>query len=142
MLLDEDPDTLVAEIGHDGTSIQFPGLPEPACFRGIHIQEVIDCCMRRGYGLTPIEPLPRSGPQGRKEWALVYDLPELRFMNAVAGSPGIIIGKAGNGGNHAFAWDGDMVFDPNGAKKQLTDILIKEVWILTTLIPKTSSQKP
>lgn len=135
MLLEEDPVTLIKEIGHDGTDVRFPSLEPPRCYRGIHIQEVIDCCIRRGYGLTPIEPLPRSCPQGTSHhWELIYDAPESRFAAAVEGRKGLILGKAENGGNHAFAWDGKMVYDPNGAKKQLTDIFIKEVWLLTRLL--------
>ena len=134
MLLDTHPDVLVAEIGHDGTAIEFPSLSPPECYRGIHIQEVIDCCLRRGWGLTPIEPLPRSSPQGSLAWALVYKNPEPRFSEAVRGREGIILGKAENGGNHAFAWDGYMVYDPNGAKKRLQDIFVREVWLLTKLL--------
>lgn len=134
MLLDTHPDVLASEIGHDGTEVKFPGLPPPMCYRGIHIQEILDCCLRRGYGLTPIQPLPRSCPQGEGVWALVYDSPEPRFSEAIRDREGIILGKAANGGNHVFAWDGKMVLDPNGARKRLNEIFVKEVWLLTKLI--------
>ena len=104
----------------------------PEKLKGFHIQEIIDCCLRRDKGLMPIELLPRSGPQGDDRWKLIYNDPESRFLAAIKGREGLLIGQW-EGKNHAFGWDGYKVFDPNGIIRSVEDIQIKEIWLITLL---------
>ena len=45
MALDMPVADLLAAIGHDGSEIVFPSLPEPLCRRCFHIQELIQVCL-------------------------------------------------------------------------------------------------
>ena len=50
MALDMPVADLLAAIGHDGSEIVFPSLPEPLCRRCFHIQELIQVALSRGLG--------------------------------------------------------------------------------------------
>jgi len=133
MLLDESPDALIEELGHDGTEVWWPDWPVPHCYRGHHIQEVIDLCLGRGIFLTPIEFYPctasaKSPHVSRPIWPLTRA--SARFQDYIRGKPGLLIGQAASGGGHACAWDGHIVWDPNGRKYPLSDFRISECWIL------------
>lgn len=124
------------ELKHDGTSIEWPELSAPECYAGIHIQEIIDLCLRRGLALCPIELNPRKAPQGHhNKWTLVYsyDETEARFRGAIANRPGLLYGQTKDGKNHTCAWDGVNVYDPNGKVYGLEHFRIKECWILCSL---------
>ena len=136
MLLNEDPSILIKEIGHDGLERVWKDLHMPRCLRGFHIQEILDCCMRRGYGLMLVELLPRSGAQGSRLWRKVFvtdNIAHDRFAAAIEGRQGIFIGKAASGGNHAVAWDGENIYDPNGRIYGVDEFHFKEAWLLVKL---------
>ena len=132
MILDVDPKILIDEIGHNGMERVWKDLHMPACLRGFHIQEIIDCCRRRHLGLMPIEVLPRSGPQDNlRIWRTVFSHKQAqrRFITAIEGQTAILIGQFKKS-NHAVAWDGKEVYDPNGIKYSLEKFAVKEAWIL------------
>lgn len=136
MLLDTTPEQLIKETGHDGQEHLYGALPMPHCLRGHHMQEIIDCCMRRGLGLTPIEFYPRGCPENRPDsYHLIYTelKAQQRFLAAVKGRKGLLVGQVENGAGHAFAWDGRKVYDPNGILREIDDVYIKEAWILTKM---------
>lgn len=58
IVLREDPKTLIEEIGHDGSNILWPTLPEPHCRQSFHLQEMIDCCFRRNLLVMQVEAVP------------------------------------------------------------------------------------
>lgn len=62
MALDETCETLIKEIGHDGSQLMWPHLPEPFCRQSFHIQELILCCLTRNKTVTPIDVYPIAGP--------------------------------------------------------------------------------
>ena len=52
---------------HGWHTVLFPDLPEPLCWRGIHIQEIIRLVLNMGYAVTPCELFPRiAGPYGNQ----------------------------------------------------------------------------
>lgn len=63
MALDSDVESLVKELGHDGTEVWWPSLIGSQSKRSFNPQEFVDVCLNRGYSLTLVEFLPRSGPQ-------------------------------------------------------------------------------
>lgn len=139
MLLDVEPEKLIHEIGHDGTEIWFPDRVGSPRQRSFHIQEIIDCCLSRGYGLTPIEMVLRSAPENPKpgEVRELYDLEFCikRFLGAIRDRPGLMICQIrGHSVGHACAWDGKKVYDPLGKTAELEDYEISEMWLLTKLI--------
>ena len=109
--------------GHNGAEVLFPKLPPPACYRGHHIQELIEVCLRLGYGATPIELFPQIAPT---EGSIFPDhLAEAvffqnsaegnwrRFESAIATGKGVITGMGRNCA-HAVAYDFDTISDPDG----------------------------
>lgn len=47
-------------IGHDGSEIIWPDLPDPYCRRGFHPQELIDMAWNHGWAVTSFEVHPQS----------------------------------------------------------------------------------
>lgn len=131
MALDVAVDYLMTVIGHDGSAIQFVGLPEPGCRRGHHIQECIEVCLRRGFSVTPVElfpairptpqPLPPPGTSG--SLTIHCDHPVMfgdtwngnwsRFVHHLETSRGVITGQ-GRATGHAVAYDHGRIYDPDG----------------------------
>ena len=102
---------LIKEIGHDGSTIIFLELPEPAKRRAHHIQEIIDVAIKMGYSITAIESLPCSTPDGIKEFAIPFNFK--RFYNHLIRNRGIITGM-NRTWRHAVYWDGEKIIDPIG----------------------------
>lgn len=108
MVLGEHPEDLCTEIGHDGLDIVFP-LPPPACYRGHHIQEIQDLFLARGKCLYEVELNPLSGHPDSTRYVRPYDNPRARFERLIKNRQGILVS-----GTHAVAWDGEIIYDPNG----------------------------
>ncbi len=73
MVLDTDVLNLINTIGADPHQILWPQHEEPQCFRGHHIQELIDDCWREGYSVTEIQARPRFGTLGCTATFEVWD---------------------------------------------------------------------
>lgn len=139
MLLGEDVDVLIQELGHDGMRRVFPGRV-PHCYNGHHVQEIIDVCIKRNVWLTPIEVFPRfASAMAPSDWLGVYQMQEAgeRFECLAKKRRGILIGQY-KGRGHAVAWDGNICFDPNGIKYELHEFNPSELWIATSHHPETS----
>lgn len=147
MLLDETPETLMKELGHDGMIIAWPDLQSPKCFRGVHIQEVQDLCLRRGKLLAAVEIAPRIGYDSH-HWTRIYndDRETPRFLGAISGRPGLITGVYQNTAlpqdNHCVAWDGERIFDPNDKITRLEQFSIQTAWVLCDASRKRSYPAP
>lgn len=103
---------VIAKLGHDGSEIVRPGLPDPDCRRGFHPQEVIDVSERLGYILTPFEARPSSIVRGI---ALEVEIPEgyaCRFHRHLEDQVGVLIGRNLKNRPHAVVWDGSSIHDP------------------------------
>lgn len=126
MVLDKDYDSIIKEIGHDGSKIVNPELQSPGCYKGFHMQELIEVAIDQGYAVTPIEVLPVQTAMGDDEH--VVEFPQYRdharrlqyHLNRVSG---IIIGKLEKYW-HAVAWNGERVFDPRGQAYPFDDCKI------------------
>lgn len=124
MVLDETPEQLIKEIGHDGLEVWWPDVGGSLQYQGFHIQEIIDRFLFRGKGLVPIEINPRSAPEGYGEkWKLVPGMDEKRFWKRIKKKTGILIGI-----NHAVAWDGELIYDPNGLIYPIVRFQMRECW--------------
>lgn len=126
MLLDESPYVLLDELGSTGLELTRPGLPPPDCYRGHHIQEILDLCLRRDVYLTLVQPMPTL-PGKPPRPIYTSEEAEERFQRLVTGNPAILVGR-----NHAVAWDGYSVYDPNGRIYKITQFGIREAWIKFT----------
>ena len=125
MVLDTDVKTLIEMIGHDGSEVVLPTLPEPAKRRGFHMQEIIDCAIKLSHTITPIEVLPYSTPDGKAEFPVNFQISnEERLLHYMKRGSGIITGLARKF-RHAVAWDGNKIFDPHGLTYPLQDCKIE-----------------
>lgn len=132
---DISPKDLMAEIGHDGCIVLWPARPIPYCYRGVHIQEIQDCFIRRGLGLMNIAPMPVIG-NGTEVWPIYAGVPEAsvvrRFEQYMFEHNGIILGKGPHSADvaHAVAWDGKQCFDPEGFTYSLDDFTTREAFLV------------
>ncbi len=111
MVLGTDAQNMIDSIGSDPHQVLWPQHQEPQCFRGHHIQEMIDYAMCLGYSVTEIQAAPRFGTLGCTETFEVWDEATMmrRIQNKVSEYAGVITSPT-----HAVAWDGHNVFDPCG----------------------------
>lgn len=120
---------LLDEIGHDGSDVVFPDLPEPMCRRAFHIQEFIEPCLKRDRSLVIVEAQPVLGSR-----IGVAKLPSnsarLRFfMNAFEG---VVFGEI-NRQMHAVAWNKQVAYDPAGYLHDLGSFSIREFGALVPM---------
>ena len=114
MALDTAMRDLVKMIGHDGSSVIFSELPEPGGRRGFHYQEIVDCAIKLGYLVTPIEALPYSTPDGKLDFPVDFKISnEQRLRDHMRETKGIVTGLSGKW-RHAVYWDGEKIYDPRG----------------------------
>jgi hypothetical protein len=112
MVLDWSTKELIEEIGHDGSEVIFPDLPEPAKRRGFHIQEFVPLILKSGFSATAIFVLPCSTPDGNHFYDVPIKDPEVRFRDLVGENVGIFTGIM-HKWHHAVAWDGYRIYDPS-----------------------------
>ena len=126
MVLEVQPAELILEIGHDGTEEWWPGQ-----MRGHHIQELIDCCVRRGRAVTYIDPNPVTSPyDDERDEKSLFDAftAQDRFKNHLRDNVGVITTDA-----HAVAWDGKVVLDPHGFTKSVSFYRPNHFWMVNQI---------
>lgn len=136
MVLDANVEDMIKCIGYSGLE-RIWDLPEPACYRSHHIQEIIEyAVMMHSKCLYPIEHSPIMAPNLRVEpikAGLPNECETVRFMRLVAGRKGIMIGQY-KGCPHAWAWDGSKCYDPQGFIRDISDYeIINECWVLGSI---------
>ena len=102
MALDMPVADLLAAIGHDGSEIVFPSLPEPLCRRCFHVQELIQVALSRGLAVTPVELFPVLQPTevGPFHKTVLYpDNNWRRFEATIQASRGVIDGTGARFGH-------------------------------------------
>ena len=123
MVLDIKIKDLFKKIGHDGSEIMFPDLPEPGRRRGFSIQEIIPVAIDMGYSVTPIETRPCSTPDGVNDFEINFPNPEGRLYRYMCGVKGILTGRMLRW-RHAVAWE-DLIYDPIGRIYNLDTIALQ-----------------
>lgn len=127
MAINRSFDEFVEEVGHDGSEVIFPWLPEPMCRRGFHIQECIRVAVKHDFSVTPIELIPAIAPAPSPECPIpspdVRQIPVLYgptlntnftyFEQHIRYERGVITG-VGRQCLHAVAFDAGTIFDPEG----------------------------
>jgi hypothetical protein len=111
IVLDKDVEKVLKLIGHDGSEKIFPDLEEPYCRRSFHLQELVEVCLYYKYAVTQIEVNPVSEACGQ-----LYPVPTCKatFSHYLHVGTGVLLGHGSAGTPHAVAWDGRIVYDPNG----------------------------
>jgi len=115
MALDMSVENLLGELGHDGSKIIFPHLPEPMCRRAFHIQEFVHVALRHGKAVTPVEMYPvLQSSDGRATHTLLHPKNNLAvFTRLVEASRGVLEGATYRC-RHMVAYDHGKVYDPRG----------------------------
>jgi hypothetical protein len=132
MALDVPAETLLKEISDQWQLLAFPGLPEPFCRRGPHIQELILRAIVRGIAVTPIELGPVIDPPSARHPHTGRPYPIIPvyyngnseetnweiFRKTIVSCRGVLTGKqvhvATHVRGHAVAFDHGTICDPNG----------------------------
>jgi hypothetical protein len=116
MVLDESVDHLVRLVGHDGSEIIWPSLPEPFCRRGHHIEELQYAALDLGISLAPFVPQFEYNPGARETLPFErYDFTK-QFSRVKSCYDGILLGEYTKGHPHAVAWNANegLIYDPDG----------------------------
>lgn len=119
MLLNEHPDRLLEEFDYVDEPF-FDSEP-----RSHHIQELIDCCIKRGVALLEVQsnPIMSDGVQQKPIWAQEQCAERLKkYMDNYDG----LLHIALHNNLHMCAWSCILrcVFDPNGMTYQRDDVSI------------------
>ncbi len=161
MLLDRPVEMIINQIGHDGSDKIWPDKPEPNCYRGFNIQELIRVADSYGYALTPIYSeviidntsqrdfrelgrYIREGDLRREELEELYQKLEASILTQsnekaltyyMSRGNGLLIGLGSSGSPHAVAWDylTEGVFDPCGQILSMYQFTIHEFWMVQIL---------
>ena len=116
MVLDLPVAELIRRVGHDGSKIIFPDLPEPKNRRGHNIYELVRIATNCGYAVTPIplQPAIAKGDDLHDSLVIGNDFDNWTyFTNQLMCSCGVIE-CSGPGGYHLVAYDHGRIFDPRG----------------------------
>lgn len=102
--------SIIKAIGHNGSQICWPNLPEPNCRRGFHPQELIYLGDRFGFVTTTFEPIAMlESPGGHESVEIDFTT---KFEKLLDESNGVLTGEI-NGQRHAIAWLNGKVLDPS-----------------------------
>ena len=128
---------LIEGIGHDGSEIIWPDLPDPMCRRGFHSQELVDECLKRGHSCTPIEWHPTIAaatgsniyPIFISAWAATRAHDYLEQSNSV-------LECEGRRCRHAVNNDHGVIYDPCGQQYDFPELIRRglepyRIWIIT-----------
>lgn len=122
MVLGRSVPEILDEIGHDGSEILFPELPEPVRRRGFSVQEFMDVADKFGYLLPEVLAIPESsaGEHVLKVETFPYGRdPDSRIDHYMKKYPkGMIVGCYSMGQYHAVAYERGFIFDPSPSKGQ------------------------
>lgn len=133
MVMDEPVQDLIMRIGHDGSEIVFPDLPEPMCRAGFASQEIVDAALAAGWSMTPIEAKPQCTPNG-PDVRDVFPKFKERMDDYFKRYSGLVEGERYDGRYwHNVAWDCErqVWLDPAGPTlpKERPPIKVAKLWV-------------
>lgn len=121
---------LIRLVGHDGLE-KIQGQ-----LRGISSQEFVDVGLQLGYAVVTLDAYPVNVYQDSDVRIPVYagNRAGIRLVEHIAGRKAVIEGEY-QGRQHACAWDGFHIHDPNMVIQDLSNIQIRTVYLI---LPITS----
>ncbi|MFW9874532.1 MAG: hypothetical protein ACFFG0_15610, partial [Candidatus Thorarchaeota archaeon] len=118
MVMDIPLAELKERIHHDAFEKIFPNAPEPMCYRGYHIQEIIDQAFLNGWHVMEIQTKPSlvCFADGNKDSEFFIPINDNRIKVYLGNFSGIIGGILPGITAHAVAWDHKekKIYDPCG----------------------------
>lgn len=123
---------LINIVGHDGSEIIWPDLPEPLRRRGHHVQEMIYAAYQLGFAVTPFEAFPVSLGKAGTDQFVVPMIPQAdeRMPRIMTGNTGVVTGENPKRRPHAVAWDGHKILDPGGLDYGINDFHMETFWLV------------
>ena len=103
---------LIERLGHDGSEIIYPDLPEPICRRGFHTQELFKACWP-DFACMALWAWPKMSPiPERQEYTKYLNNTEW-FTKMIHESNGVVVGMCGEVAHCEPCIDGqyEMCFD-------------------------------
>lgn len=133
MVCNTEPREIIEYVGHDGSEVLFPEVDPPKCYRGFHIQEMLDYCIENMFHPVIIQALPVNMPRGADEDSAIivefskWDDPAERIGHYLSCMRGVILGQTMDEKDHAVAWcpTERLVFDPRGQKYDVREFSIE-----------------
>lgn len=119
--------TVLYQLGHDGSEILWPGVPEPECRRSFSLTEITWCAFKMRMCLVPVEGDYSVIPEWDDNYEYLnvkrkeFKLPENFFIETTLTKyDAILLGKSLNGNSHAVAWNHErqLIFDPIGYRTE------------------------
>jgi hypothetical protein len=137
-LLGVSPSTLIKEIGHDGSAVEWPEYDDDRRFRGFSLAEIQTCFWMRNKMLAPIFVYPMISPEpdAKRIHIWSHERAAQRYNDMVTGRQAIIVGRLLDSLiMHAVVYDGDKYIDPrNPVMKDTLDYLSpQEIYIVCRL---------
>lgn len=115
MLIDQPVESIIIQIGHDGSEIVFPNHSGALAHRSFHPQEIVDLAESEyKIALVSIELNPATMLSPYETYQ-IYENYDSR-ANYHLGYRGILIGQINANCGHAMAWDGTHAYDPKEPK--------------------------
>jgi hypothetical protein len=132
MCLDVPVQRMFDLLGHDGSEILWPELPEPLRRRSFAFQEMIHLAYLHGYALCSFQPTFYVRPT-MEVGPYTLDAPPEYLADKLRKHQGVLTGVASGGSRHAVAWDGQSILDPNGTIYPLHDFTVEYFWAMIAL---------
>lgn len=129
MVIDVPMEIVCDMLGHDGSSILWPDLPEPLCRRGFHIEELQYVALSYESILVPYLPAFEYSPNGQGK-PVEINLTRL-FNEQLGRCNGILFGHSrGQQNGHAIAWQAKerRCYDPGGYITNLDNFVIESFY--------------
>lgn len=129
-------DSLIEEIGHDGSEIWFPHKPEPFNRRAFHPQEIVSVALKLDPQriIVHIDSDPAVHPNDFRNIKKVYTEQDAyeRVHYYLQKYNCVLTGKTLNEQRHAVAWDHKryMIIDPKVTEYRLNKFIIEDLFIL------------
>ena len=108
-VLDLTYEQMQALVGHDGSGIVRKDLPEPLCRLGYPVDHLVEALIASDYACTELTP------EIILDGEIVLREPDWKWFQEkhMMGHKGVLFGE-GKSIPHCVAWDGELVWDPNG----------------------------
>lgn len=137
-LLGVSDDSLVAEIGHDGSEVLWPEYTDQRKTKGFSLPEIQTCFWMRNKMLAPIFVYPMLAPGDDAKvmhlWSQDYAVERCKAMTA--GRKAILIGQLPSGIRHAIVYDESVYIDcriGSATKDIPTDFAVQEIYLVCKL---------
>lgn len=106
IVLERPVQEIIQLLGHDGSEVVWPHLPEPYCRRSFHIQELIYACYNLGYSVIEYQKIARHAPEfGKKIFETDFSS-IFKTIIECSTTKGVLTGVGLAGIPHAIAWSG------------------------------------